>query len=180
MKFLKIVLIISIVSFLNTSNVLGNYCKTVMDTKMALDFNIDFGILYFYGYNYAKKTNINYSKSKMKEYVIAVCESQPDASVDEIYGKAAETNYDMSKFSYGNTSYDEEFVIALNKIVPVSRECILKKTPPNIRKIFASKLDKLEIECGKKCIDKKWFKLFSEKDHMEISEVKSLIDSCKK
>ena len=105
MKFFKMIIILSIVSVLNISNVFGkSECEDITGKPMGLNMITSFGDLYFAGYNHAKKTNIKYSKSKMKKYILAICDSQPDIRVKGIFAKAADTNFDMSKFKKESVS----------------------------------------------------------------------------
>ena len=73
MKFFKMIIILSIVSVLNISNVFGkSECDDITGKPAGLNMITSFGELYFDGYNYAKKTNIKYSKSKMKKYILCL------------------------------------------------------------------------------------------------------------
>ena len=119
------------------------------------------------------------------EYIKAGCENDPNGNLLTLFRKGIKSEYSTSdspkRVSKAPTSEDKRFVIALNKIIPVPGECALKNTSPKIRKLFASRFDKLEIECGKKCEGKGWFKVFSEKE-LEIlgKEMEPMIKKCKK
>ena len=105
MKKLNILLVIIIINFLSINFAFAkSECDEILSNKMAMSMTTGVGKMFFNGYNHAKGSNIKYSKSKMKEYILVFCDSQPDVSMVEIFGKAADTNFDMSKFKKATVS----------------------------------------------------------------------------
>jgi hypothetical protein len=165
MKFFKMIIILSIVSFLNISNVFGKSdCEEVTGNDRGFKMIVNFGKMFFNGYNYAKKTNIEYSKSKMKKYILGICDSQPDVSTDEMFGKAADTNFDMSKFKKATVSKPKKYEFSMEKLFTnwgldeKFKKCAIKNTPPSAISFFEKRFPIAEERreaAGKKSYGKK-------------------------
>ncbi len=117
-------------------------CSDILKNRTSLNMTVGLGKMFFNGYNYAKKTNIKYSKSKFKKFIKAICRIEKNITYAEIFGRAADSNLDTSQFklkvteaedSTGNLKTIDKFFINYHKHF---------KENPDTRKCFISHLHK--------------------------------------
>ena len=141
--------------------------KPVEDAQKSYD-NKDYKGAYDHLLKIEKEDDVGDVFDKKQKLVIQIIEGVKDNDQD--------LTLDLFKLLDENS----KFILAINKIVAVNTECMRKNADPRVIKVFASGLDKLEIECGKKCKGKGWFKLFSDKEMKIIGTLEPVLDKCQK
>lgn len=102
MKKMNLILATMFVFLLSHNPVLGQTECDALGQKSVINTVVGMGEMYFNGYNHAKKSNIKYTKSKMKSYIKASCTAFPKIGIEKIFANAADTNFSLS-FADKNT-----------------------------------------------------------------------------
>ena len=71
-------------------------CEKILENELMLDMTAGAGRMFIKGYNYAKKTDIKYYKSKMKDFIRASCYSDNNIKIEKIFANAADTNFELA------------------------------------------------------------------------------------
>ena len=111
MKKINILLATIFVFFLSHNLAIAETECDGLKTEMGLNMVVGFGTMYFDGYNHGKGTNIKYTKSKMKDFILASCEADPTIEIDKIFANAADTNFKPPSMPESVVNNKQQFLL---------------------------------------------------------------------
>ena len=111
MKKINILLTTIFVFFLSHNLAIAETACEGLENKIGLNMVVGFGKMYFTGYNHGKGTNIKYTKSKMKDFILASCEADPTIEIDKIFANAADTNFKPPSMPESVVNNKQQFLL---------------------------------------------------------------------